>query len=45
EDLHPPRAERNLFLQTLTSAWLNTNRSHKTALTTDEKRYLAVYIY
>ncbi|CAI9564711.1 unnamed protein product [Staurois parvus] len=43
--LHPPRAERKLLLQTLNSALLNTNRSHKTVLTADEKRYLAVYIY
>ncbi|CAI9623212.1 unnamed protein product [Staurois parvus] len=27
------------------SALLNTDRSHKTALTADEKRHLAVYIY
>ncbi|CAI9568177.1 unnamed protein product [Staurois parvus] len=27
------------------SALLDTDRSHKTALTADEKRYLAVYIY
>ncbi|CAI9611660.1 unnamed protein product, partial [Staurois parvus] len=38
--LHPPRAERKLFLQALTSALLDTDRSHKTALTADEKRYL-----
>ncbi|CAI9615682.1 unnamed protein product, partial [Staurois parvus] len=43
--LHPPRAERKLFLQALTRALLDTYRSHKTALTADEKRYLAVYIY
>ncbi|CAI9575830.1 unnamed protein product [Staurois parvus] len=36
--LHPTRAERKL-LQTLTSALLDTDRSHKTALTADEKRY------
>ncbi|CAI9599776.1 unnamed protein product, partial [Staurois parvus] len=42
--LHPPRAKRKP-LQALTSALLNTYRSHKTALTADEKRYLAVYIY
>ncbi|CAI9579136.1 unnamed protein product, partial [Staurois parvus] len=41
--LHPLGAERKL-LQTLTSALLDTVRSHKTALTADEKRYLAVYI-
>ncbi|CAI9571487.1 unnamed protein product [Staurois parvus] len=28
-----------------TSALLNTDRSQKTALAADEKRYLAVYIY
>ncbi|CAI9612319.1 unnamed protein product [Staurois parvus] len=43
--LHPPRAERKLLLQALTSALLNTDRSHKTALTADEKKCLAVYIY
>ncbi|CAI9532479.1 unnamed protein product [Staurois parvus] len=43
--LHPPRAERKYLLQALTSARLDTDRSHKTALTADEKRYLAVYIY
>ncbi|CAI9592026.1 unnamed protein product, partial [Staurois parvus] len=43
--LHPPRAERKLFLQALTSALLDTDRSHKTVLNADEKRYLAVYIY
>ncbi|CAI9546099.1 unnamed protein product [Staurois parvus] len=43
--LHPPRAERKLLQQALTSAQLNTDRSHKTSLTADEKRYLAVYIY
>ncbi|CAI9602075.1 unnamed protein product [Staurois parvus] len=43
--LHPPRAERQLLLQALTSALLNTDISHKTALTANEKRYLAVYIY
>ncbi|CAI9611615.1 unnamed protein product [Staurois parvus] len=42
--LHTPRAERKL-LQALTSAQLDTDRSHKTALTADEKKYLAVYIY
>ncbi|CAI9554817.1 unnamed protein product [Staurois parvus] len=41
--LHPPRAERKL--QGLGSAVLDTDRSHKTAVTADEKRYLAVYIY
>ncbi|CAI9571665.1 unnamed protein product, partial [Staurois parvus] len=41
--LHPPTAVRKLLLQALTSALLNTDRSHKTTLTTDEKRYLAVY--
>ncbi|CAI9580875.1 unnamed protein product, partial [Staurois parvus] len=34
-----------LLLQALTSALPDTDRSHKTALTADEKRYLAVYIY
>ncbi|CAI9560194.1 unnamed protein product [Staurois parvus] len=29
----------------LTSSLLDTARSHKTALTAEEKRYLAVYIY
>ncbi|CAI9567590.1 unnamed protein product, partial [Staurois parvus] len=43
--LHPPRAKIKLLLQALTSALLNTERSHKTGLTADEKRYLAVYIY
>ncbi|CAI9596695.1 unnamed protein product, partial [Staurois parvus] len=43
--LHPPRAERKLLLQSLTSALLDTDRSHKTALTADEKRYLAVFIF
>ncbi|CAI9549699.1 unnamed protein product [Staurois parvus] len=43
--LHPPRAERKLLLQALTSALLNTDRGHKTALTAHEKRYLEVYIY
>ncbi|CAI9613454.1 unnamed protein product, partial [Staurois parvus] len=43
--LHPPRAERKLLLQALTSVLLNTDRSHKTSLTADEERYLAVYIY
>ncbi|CAI9593394.1 unnamed protein product, partial [Staurois parvus] len=42
---HPSRAERKLLLQALTSALLDTDRSHKTALTADEKRYLAVFIY
>ncbi|CAI9561315.1 unnamed protein product [Staurois parvus] len=42
---HPPRAERELLLQALTSTLLDTERSHKTALNADEKRYLAVYIY
>ncbi|CAI9559145.1 unnamed protein product [Staurois parvus] len=43
--MHPPRAERKPLLHTLTSDQLDTNRSHKTAQTSDEKRYLAVYIY
>ncbi|CAI9573069.1 unnamed protein product, partial [Staurois parvus] len=46
--LQPHRIIRNeckLLLQALTSALLDTDRSHKTALTADEKRYLAVYIY
>ncbi|CAI9618507.1 unnamed protein product [Staurois parvus] len=43
--MHPPRAERRLLLQALASARLDTDRSHKTALTSGEKRYLAVYIY
>ncbi|CAI9597275.1 unnamed protein product [Staurois parvus] len=43
--LHPPRAERKLLLQAFTSALLNTGRNHKTVLTAEEKRYLAVYIY
>ncbi|CAI9583960.1 unnamed protein product [Staurois parvus] len=43
--LHPPRAERKLLLPALSSALLDTDRSHKTALTADEKRYLAAYIY
>ncbi|CAI9547401.1 unnamed protein product [Staurois parvus] len=43
--LHPPRAERKLLLQALTCALLGTDRRHKTALTADVKRYLAVYIY
>ncbi|CAI9542877.1 unnamed protein product [Staurois parvus] len=43
--LHPPRAERKLLLQAVTSALLDTDRSHKTALTADGKRDLAVYIY
>ncbi|CAI9542445.1 unnamed protein product, partial [Staurois parvus] len=42
---HPPRAERTRLLQALICALLSTDRSHKTALTADEKRYLAVYIY
>ncbi|CAI9542491.1 unnamed protein product [Staurois parvus] len=37
---HPPTAERKLLLQALTSAQLDTDRSYKTALNTDEKRYL-----
>ncbi|CAI9606376.1 unnamed protein product [Staurois parvus] len=37
--------QKKTLLQALTSALLNTDRSHKTALTADEKRYLAVYIY
>ncbi|CAI9580185.1 unnamed protein product, partial [Staurois parvus] len=37
--------ERKLLLQALTCALLDTDRSHKTALTADEKRYLAIYIY
>ncbi|CAI9545033.1 unnamed protein product [Staurois parvus] len=40
--LHPSRAERKLLLQALASTGLETDRSHKTALTADEKRYLAV---
>ncbi|CAI9556077.1 unnamed protein product, partial [Staurois parvus] len=43
--LQPPRAERKLHLQALASTQLDTERSHKTALTPDEKRNLAVYIY
>ncbi|CAI9605700.1 unnamed protein product, partial [Staurois parvus] len=43
--LHLPRAERKLLLQALTCALLDTDRRHKTALTADEKGYLAVYIY
>ncbi|CAI9601490.1 unnamed protein product, partial [Staurois parvus] len=43
--LHPPRAEIKLLLQALTSALLDTDRSHKTAVTFDEKMYLTVYIY
>ncbi|CAI9570858.1 unnamed protein product [Staurois parvus] len=39
------RGEWKLLLHALTSALLDTERSHKTALTADEKRYLAVYIY
>ncbi|CAI9558080.1 unnamed protein product, partial [Staurois parvus] len=39
------RAERKLLLQALASAGLDTDRSHKTALTAEEKGYLAVYIY
>ncbi|CAI9589608.1 unnamed protein product, partial [Staurois parvus] len=39
--LHPAKAERKL-LQALTSALLNTDRNHMTALTADEKRYLVV---
>ncbi|CAI9574282.1 unnamed protein product [Staurois parvus] len=42
--LHPLRAEIKL-LHALTSALLNNDRNHKTALTADEKRYLAVYIF
>ncbi|CAI9617451.1 unnamed protein product, partial [Staurois parvus] len=42
--LHPPRAERKL-LQAVTRSLLDTDRSHKTGLTADQKRYLAVYIY
>ncbi|CAI9601789.1 unnamed protein product [Staurois parvus] len=37
--------ENSTLLQALTSAQLNTEGSHKTAPTADEKRYLAVYIY
>ncbi|CAI9550546.1 unnamed protein product, partial [Staurois parvus] len=33
------------FTTTLTSAWLDIDRSHKIALIADEKRYLSVYIY
>ncbi|CAI9556438.1 unnamed protein product, partial [Staurois parvus] len=33
------------LLQALPSAQLDTDRSHKTSLTADEKMYLAVYIY
>ncbi|CAI9544403.1 unnamed protein product [Staurois parvus] len=40
-----PEQNENLFLQALTCALLDTDRSHKTALTADEKRYLAVYIH
>ncbi|CAI9581202.1 unnamed protein product, partial [Staurois parvus] len=40
--LYPPRAKRKFFQQALASAGLDTDRSHKTALTADEKRYLAV---
>ncbi|CAI9558796.1 unnamed protein product, partial [Staurois parvus] len=43
--LHPPRAELKFLLQALTCFRLDTDRSHKTALTADEKRYLAIYIY
>ncbi|CAI9566823.1 unnamed protein product [Staurois parvus] len=43
--LHPPRAERKLLLQALASALLDIDRSHKTALTANEKRYLEVSIY
>ncbi|CAI9532310.1 unnamed protein product, partial [Staurois parvus] len=39
------RGELKLLLQAVTSALRDTDRSHKTALTADEKRYLAVYIY
>ncbi|CAI9624171.1 unnamed protein product [Staurois parvus] len=39
--LHPPGAEIKLLLQALNSALLNTDRSHKTALTADEKRYFS----
>ncbi|CAI9612457.1 unnamed protein product [Staurois parvus] len=39
------RSQKGKRLQALTSALLNTDRSHKTALTADEKKYLAVYIY
>ncbi|CAI9555016.1 unnamed protein product [Staurois parvus] len=41
----PHRTGRKHLLQALTSALLDTDRSHKTDLTADEKRYLAVYIY
>ncbi|CAI9578995.1 unnamed protein product [Staurois parvus] len=34
--------DRKHHLQSLTSALLHTDRSHKTALTADERRYLAV---
>ncbi|CAI9609493.1 unnamed protein product [Staurois parvus] len=43
--LNSPRAERKLLLHALTCALLDTDRSHKIALTADEKSYLAVYIY
>ncbi|CAI9550481.1 unnamed protein product [Staurois parvus] len=42
---NPPREERKLILQDLTCALLDSDRSTKTALTADEKRYLVVYIY
>ncbi|CAI9590118.1 unnamed protein product, partial [Staurois parvus] len=48
----PDRGQGFCFLEqketpptSFTSALLDTDRSHKTVLTADEKRYLAVYIY
>ncbi|CAI9549625.1 unnamed protein product [Staurois parvus] len=38
-------AERNLLLHVLANAGLDTDRSHKPALISDNKMYLAVYIY
>ncbi|CAI9622361.1 unnamed protein product [Staurois parvus] len=43
--LHHPTVETKLLPQALTSALLDTDRNHKTALTAEEKRYLAVYSY
>ncbi|CAI9620325.1 unnamed protein product [Staurois parvus] len=43
--MQPHRGELKFLLQALTSAQLDTDRCHKTALTADKKRYLAVYIY
>ncbi|CAI9590397.1 unnamed protein product [Staurois parvus] len=38
--------EQNVkLLRALTCALLDTDRSHKTALTADEEMYLVVYIY